>query len=230
MSVSLGIYDFFAYIIPGTLYLFVFNELLRSFGFKFINVISWFQPGQSPNILLFVPVLIAAYIIGHIIDPLAYNFYHKYIYRIRHKKKIYEKQLQYLKEGYPKLNIQFEPRDWTVLFTLLRERNVEITKVIDKYQADSMMLRNIALGTLVLAINYLGNFFFLGSWAYLIVSLGILIISLLAINKSNQFRTWFYSAIYEASLGYGTDLKAVIQHSFRERSGVKKRNNSKKLK
>ena len=217
MSISLGIYDFFAYIIPGVLYLFVFNESLRIFGLKFVNITLWVQSGQSSSFLLLIPILIAAYVIGHIIDPLAYNFYHKFIYRLRHKKKIYEKQLQYLKEGFPKLNIRFDPRDWTILFTLLRERNIEITKVIDKYQADSMMLRNIAFGTLLLTIAYFGKFFLTFSWIDLAISLGVLIISLLAINKSNQFRTWFYSAIFEASLGYGTSLKEVISYSFRER-------------
>lgn len=222
MSVSLGIYDFFAYVIPGILYLFVFNESLRIFEIKFFDITLWIQSGQSFNLLLFIPVLIAAYVIGHIIDPLAYNFYHKFIYRLRHKKKIYEKQLQYLKEGYPKLNIQFNPKDWTILFTLLRERNTEITKVIDKYQADSMMLRNIALGTLLLTIVYFGKFLLTVFWVDLVISLGVLIISLLAINKSNQFRTWFYTAIFEASLGYGTNLKEVINYSFKGRINEKK--------
>ena len=37
MSVSLGIYDFFAYIVPGLLYLFTLNEFLQIIEGKFIN-------------------------------------------------------------------------------------------------------------------------------------------------------------------------------------------------
>ena len=71
MSITLGIYDFFAYLIPGLLYLFVFNEFLRSIGRSTLNIVSWFRMGQAPDIILFVPILIGDYIIGQIFDPLA---------------------------------------------------------------------------------------------------------------------------------------------------------------
>lgn len=226
MLITLGIYDFFAYIIPGVLYLYVVNEFFRSVGLKFIDVATWFQPGQAPSIILAIPILIVAYVVGHIVDPLAYRFYMKFIYRLRHKKKVSEKQLQYLKDGYSTLDIQFEPRDWNILFTFLRERNSDITRVIDKYQADSMMLRNIAFGTLLLAIIYLGTFFSTGLWTFLLAALGTLFISFLAINKSNQFREWFYGAIFQASLGYGTNLKEVAEYTFKKDKPQRTRNKS----
>jgi hypothetical protein len=229
MSVSLGIYDFFAYIIPGVLYLYVINEFFRVVGLKFVNFALWFQPGQAPSIILAIPILIIAYVVGHLFDILAYRFYTKFIYRLRHKKKIYEKQLQYLKNGYPTLDIQFEPRDWSLLFTFLRERNSEITRVIDKYQADSMMLGNIAFGTLLLTIIYFGIFFSTGSWTFLVIAGGTLLVSLIASNKSNQFREWFYSTVFQASLGYGVNLKEVAEYTYDKNKSqrVKNKNASK---
>ena len=216
MSISLGIYDFFAYIIPGMLYLFTFNEFLRAVGLRFIDLSLWFQSGQGPNIIFVIPILIAAYLAGHILDPLAYYFYCEFIYSLRHKRKIYDKQLQYMKERYPSLDIQFKPREWNIMFTFLRQRNIEISKILDKYQADSIMLRNIAFSTLVLTIIYIVLFFTTGTWMFLLTALGTLLISFMAINKSNQFRTWFYTGIFEASVEYGTTLQEVATFTTRK--------------
>ena len=212
MSVSLGIYDFFAYMIPGLLYLFACNEFLRAIGWRFLDIGAWMQAGQSPNILLAIPLLLVAYLTGHILDPVAYNFYSEFIYGLRHRRKVYDKQLQYLKEIYPGLEIQFRPKDWNVLFALIRQRNPETAKFIDKFQADSIMLRNIALGALLLTLVYMVSFFSNGNWVYLITAFGSLSTSLLAINKSNKFRAWFYKSIYESAIEYGTSLQEVVSH------------------
>ena len=209
MSVSLGIYDFFAYIIPGLLYLFTFNEFLRVIGWKFINIGMLLQVGQTPNITFAILILIVAYLAGHILEPLAYYFYCEFIYNLRHKRKVYDKQLQYMKERYPNLNIRFNPKDWNILFAFIRQRNFDMAKILDKFQADSIMLRNIAFGSLILTLIYTGSFFSTGVWIILLIASGIFFISLLAINKSNKFRTWFYSGVFEASIEYGTSLEEV---------------------
>lgn len=218
MSINLGIYDFFAYIIPGLLYLFVLNEFSRNIGLKFVDFLTWLQPGQAPNAIFVLPILVIAYVMGHIFDVLAYQFYLEFIYRLRHKKKVSEKQLQYLKERYPNLDIQFESKDWNIMFTFLRGRNVEIARIIDKYQADSIMLRNIALGMLILALIYIGIFFSAGSWTSLFYAGSTFLASLFAIKKSNRFRTWFYSGIFEASLEYGKSLKEVAEYNISKNS------------
>lgn len=212
MSVSLGIYDFFAYIIPGLLYLFTLNEFLRVIGWRFADVGTWLQAGQAPSLFLAIPLLLAAYLMGHILDPLAYNFYCEFIYSLRHKRKVYDKQLQYLKEIYPGLEIRFQPKDWNALFALIRQRNPETAQYIDKFQADSIMLRNIALGALLLFFVYLVVFFSTGSWSYFLAALVSLLLSLLAIGKSNKFRAWFYKSIYESAIEYGTSLQDVVSH------------------
>jgi hypothetical protein len=216
MSVTLGIYDFFAYIIPGLLYLYVLNEFLRSVGAIFIDFSTWFQPGQTPSIIFVIPLLIIAYVFGHIFDLFAYQFYVEFIYRLRHKRSIPDKHLQYLKEKYPSLDIRFEPKDWNIMFTFLRGRNVEMTRTIDKYQVDSIMLRNIAFGSLVLSIVHFSMFFSTGLLKWLIFALVTFIFSLLAVNRSNRFRTWFYGAIFQASLEYGKNLKEVAEYTIKK--------------
>jgi len=41
MSIVISIYDIFAFTIPGLIYLFVFNELFRVFGYPNFDVVSW---------------------------------------------------------------------------------------------------------------------------------------------------------------------------------------------
>ena len=57
MSISLGIYDLFSYLIPGVLYLFVLNQFFRVIGWQSIDIASWLKPGQAPDFSLDDPVL-----------------------------------------------------------------------------------------------------------------------------------------------------------------------------
>ncbi len=115
MSINLGVYDFFAYLVPGTLYLYVFNELLRIVGWKFIDIASWTQPKNVPSVIVIIPILIYAYIIGHILDPFAHFFYYKLISRVRGLLPTEEKAVQIEKERHRILNIRFEAKDWPIL-------------------------------------------------------------------------------------------------------------------
>lgn len=213
MSISLGVYDFYAYIIPGLLYLFVTNELFRNVGWRFVDVGIWFQPGQAPGIIFAIAILLLAYLVGHMLDIVAYQFYLILRYRLRHKEGVSDHQLNYLRKRYPYLDIQYNPKDWNTLFTLLRERNNDIAKVIDKYQADSIMLRNIAFSMFLFAIMQVALFFTTGLWENLSVAMVSFLISSLSMNKSNRFRAWSYTTIFEASLGYGKTLKEVVEYT-----------------
>ena len=58
MSFSLGIYDLFAYLIPGLLYLFVFNGFSRIIGWEFVDISLWLKSGSPLNAALVIPVLL----------------------------------------------------------------------------------------------------------------------------------------------------------------------------
>ena len=75
MSINLGIYDLFSFIIPGLLYLYAFNEFSRSIGWKFVDIISWAIPGQIPSLIFFIPILIGAYLAGHLLDRVSQIFF-----------------------------------------------------------------------------------------------------------------------------------------------------------
>ncbi len=121
MSINLGMYDFFSFFTPGLLYLYAFNEFAGSVGWKYLNINSWIQSGQTPSIVFFVPLVLGAYIIGHLVDPIAQNFFNL-IPRFGDRGPIKAESLKSVKDRYTNLDIQFEPRDWNVLFALIRQR------------------------------------------------------------------------------------------------------------
>lgn len=234
MSINLGVYDFFSYLIPGTLYLYVFNELLRIVRWKFIDFASWMQPENTPNAVVIIPILICAYIIGHIIDPFAHFFYYKLINRIRGLLPIEEKAVQMEKESHQNLNIKFEAKDWPVLMNLIRQRNLETMRTIDKYQADSIMLRNIAFGTLWLAFFQVIGYFLLHETVYLVYSLVVFLLSIFSYLRSKEFRLWYFQGIYQASLEYGSNVEEVVEYTraikkLKRKNGVGEKPDSRKF-
>lgn len=211
MSINLGFYDFFSYLIPGLLYLYVFNEFLRSIGQKFVDIEIWLQAGRAPSLTVFIPILLVAYLAGHLIDPVAQRLF-KMLYHFRNPKKVYARALDDMKSHHPNLNIKFEPKDWNLLFSFIRHRNLEMAHILEKFNADSIMLVNIALGLFALVLIQLGMFFSTRLSTFLINSLGIFVLFLLAAFKCNQFRSWFFAGIFQAALEYGKSLKEVVEN------------------
>jgi len=229
MSITLGIYDFFSYIIPGFLYMYAFNEFLGALQWKHIDISSMISSGQTPSLIFLIPLIITAFIVGHIFDPVAHRFY-DLINRFRHSESMSEKSLVSIKGRYPELNVQFRPMDWSTLFVLIRLRNLEVSKFIDKFNADAIMLRNIAFSFLLLSIDYLLGSLFNRLWYFLLVALLLIVLSVLARSRSNDFRLRFFKHIYRASLEYGLNLKEVIEYNKKENQQTQKLKKNSRLK
>jgi hypothetical protein len=189
----------------------VFNEFLRSTGQKFIDIIGWFQSGQAPAWQMFIPILIGAYLAGHVIDPVAQRLL-KFLDYFRNPKKAYTRALDYLKKQHPNSNIEFEPKDWKLLFSFIRQRNIEMAHILDKFNADTIMLLNIALGLFALLFVQIKMFFSTNSLVYLFNSVGILVLFFLTIYKCNQYRSWFFEGIFMAALEYGKNTTEVAEY------------------
>lgn len=215
MSINLGFYDFFSYLLPGFLYLYVINEFLRILGLRSIDLNTFLQAGQDPALGQVALGLFGAYVAGHIFDPISLKFFFHFLFRLRNPAGATTISLQTITERYPKLGIRFAPKDWEVLHVILRQRSPETVQNIDRYQADSIMLRNIAFGALLLALLNVVIFFSTLSAAYLIVAiLGFLACWVLA-SESFKFRIWFFTNIFEGSLLYGTNVEDVLSYETR---------------
>ena len=213
MSIDLGIYDLFSFIIPGLLYLYAFNEFSRSIGWKFVDIISWVIPGQTPSLIFFIPILIGAYLAGHLLDLVSQIFFNLFpIFSDRLERNNYW-YTHAIKDRYPSLNIQFSPKDRNLLFPLIRQRNIEMARVLDGYSANSIMFRNIAFGFFLLSTT---NFVLLSKTKildFLFVALIFLVLSLLSILSSKKYKEWFNKDVFRASLEYGVNIEDVVGYT-----------------
>lgn len=212
MSINLGFYDFFSYLLPGFVYLYAVNDLLKVLGLKHVDLANFMQAGQEPAFGLVALALFAAYIVGHIFDPLSLKFFFQFIFRIRNQNGATTISLNTIKERYPQLNIKFAPKDWEALLIILRQRSFETAQSIDRFQADSIMLRNIAFGLLLMTLANVIAFFTTMNVFYLLLAFAELFACWMLASESFKFRTWFFTQIYEGSLIYGTSIEEVISH------------------
>ncbi len=208
MSISIGIYDLFAYTIPGLFYLYVIFEALRQFKVFRLDISNIPDIPSGYGLLVFVLLVVVAHLLGHLLDYFAQRF----VFQLLRRKKDSDRALRELKERYPKIDIRFETTDWNLLFTLLRQRSQDHTRVIDSFEANSIMLRNICFGLfwLVILQTYavVVSFTILG----LILVVGVAILTFVAHQRSRMFHRWFIVEIFEASLNYGSSMNEVVAY------------------
>jgi hypothetical protein len=217
MSLTIGIYDLFAYTIPGMLYLFVILVYLWRFQIVQASISNLSDLPSGIAWLVFVFGIAAAHVLGHLLDYFAQRF----VFQLLRRRKDSERALQELKQRYPNVDIQFEAVDWNLLFTLLRERSQDHTRVIDSFEANSIMLRNICFSLLWLSVlqiyTLMSSFSVLG----LIFVLGTIILTFVAQQRSRMFHRWFIVEIFEASLNFGNNLNEVIYLRKENQLGLK---------
>ncbi len=71
MSIAIGLYDLFSYLIPGLLYLFLINDFLRVIGWQYLNISKLSWSGESAlGWGAIVACGLGAYVTGHIFEAL----------------------------------------------------------------------------------------------------------------------------------------------------------------
>lgn len=193
MSIRIGIYDFFAYTIPGGFYLFTILFFCTNFGV--LTVDSQWISGLALDSLTFILIgaAIVGYVLGLILDPLAVVWH-----RLFKARKISRVVLETFKRSHPEYEVKFEADDWPGLLAYLRHENLEVASDIDKHNATCIMLRNVGLNLSVLALLQLGLFLqFPARPVHVIVGIVLMVLSLLAGQAARKYRLWFYAAIYE---------------------------------
>ena len=226
MSINFGLYDFFSFLIPGLLYIFTFGKLLVDLGWNYSEGVPW-ESVASSNIIILLPVVAFAYVVGHIMDVIANGIFLRSIRTIRNRfTKILSAEVKALaiqKKVHSELDIKFGEKDWFLLFNLIGQRNISLSQYIDKYQADSIMLRNISFGGFLLAVfQIFGNLGSLNLSSF-VIAISSLLISYVAYIKSEDFRMWFFSSIFEASLEYGLSLEDVVKYNHMKHENIKNR-------
>jgi len=214
MSITIGIYDLFSYLIPGILYLYVANQFLGLFNKGLFDVLPKTSSGYSiPDLILVVLGFVAAFIVGHIFDLIARWFVFRLIYRDKTSQTV----LVNIKKRDADANIQFEAKDWHLLLVLLRQRNLQVAQSFDKHEADSIMFRNISLIALLLGLISIARAILENPMFWILAVLG-LIVCIMTARRSYTFHTWFFEGVFLAALEYGNTVDTVIEYNKKDKS------------
>lgn len=217
MAFTIGIYDLYAYTIPGILYLYNLSLVLTLFQ----RQPEWAGLDQLKNseyLVWAIGIVIAAFVLGHLMASFAHAFCFQVIYPFRRRKQDYEakmsiESLRKIKSLFPEREIDFKENEWKMLFTALRHKDLEISRVIDKYEADSILMQNISLGLILLFVLQVTRFFTLGfDWPQLAGGFLALVFSSVAYLRAERFHDWFFQGVYQHALIYGDNLKQVVKN------------------
>ena len=202
MPIRIGIYDFFAYTIPGAFYLFTIVYLCTNLGFLTIDL-------QSVNDLSVVQVVIAAvlaYPLGLILDPVA-SLWHQLFKTKDVSKAVFDS----FKERRPYLEINFHPTDWGILLMYTRRHSIDMAYDIERPNVTRIMLRNISLSLIILsliqAVHLIHSRFFARD---LVSAIALAVASTIAATQATKFNRWFYSAVYESVVAHTLDPSRLV--------------------
>jgi hypothetical protein len=148
MSIRIGIYDFFARVIPGGVVLAALLYILtRYFGFS-TSLLS-----LSTTQLIALGAL--AYIIGFVLTPLSAPLYRKL-----RPKNLYQETIIQLGRELPVIEIQYKDMDWYTLLAFIKRHNMDMGLDVEHLNAVSIMLRNTSLGTFMFSVIFAIEFLF----------------------------------------------------------------------
>jgi hypothetical protein len=191
MSLRIGLYDFFAYTIPGALYFMILGFWLDAYNIISIDE-SIVYKLTLPAFLIFIGV---GYICGLLVDAIAYRWLR--LFRGRNRKAA-EKAFQEFCKNYSSLNVNIRPGDWGMLLRAIKSKSLDAAADIEQHNVTAIMLRNISLGFILCSICLL-VYFFIGNYSVwnIILCLIFILFSRIALIRSAVRRHWFYVAVFE---------------------------------
>jgi hypothetical protein len=150
--------------------------------------------------------VVIAYVAGQLMDPLAYRWY-----LLFNKYKVEHEAIEQLKSKYPKLKIGFGVADRRILFSFIRHNDLELAETIDKFKAINIMLQNLSFGLFLFGLVQIAELISVGfSISSTLICLVMLAFSFVAIKRSSLYNLWYWSAIFEQALHYGSSVQEMF--------------------
>ena len=197
MSLTIGIYDFFAYTIPGAFYLMVAAYAAALFGKVQVDV------AQVNDLSLLSALILAgvAFVAGFLIDPLT----KPWVKLFRKRDPTVAGYQSYLKNC-STFKATFVADDWRIMINCVRFRSRETADRSERFNALNIMLRNVGFGLLLLAGVYVLYFLLIAAnfWN-LALAAACLWLSVVAEQESAKYSKWFYSSIFQAAAALSLD-------------------------
>src|SRR3989304_1987727 len=133
MSITIGIYDFFSYTVPGMIYLLAAYATLNLFRPININLRGVSDAIVWGSIILLV---LLSFLVGHLFDFISHRLWYRLFYRGNSQARAYDKFTKITG-----VKTSFNPYQWTVLLGVIRHNDLQLSDAIDRNKATSIMLR-----------------------------------------------------------------------------------------
>jgi hypothetical protein len=194
MSITIGIYDFFAYTLPGGFYLFLICYCLWllnliQIDFQTLNTV------ETPVMFLGLSI---AYILGLLMNALARQWH-----RLFAREDVIKSTLEKIREDYPELVFTIQARDWRRLRMLYWSKDKDFVARLERMNVTRIMLRNFSLGfallTLIQAIVYIPH---RSQLEVLLVGGLAAVASIISGTEGAKYGRWFYELGYQALASY----------------------------
>ena len=212
MSITVGFYDLFANIVPGFIYLFIFNESLRQLGLAHLDVTD------IDNLTYFFVLAAFAYLLGHIMDFVAHRLWVRIFYHDRAEERAYGQ----FRSIYPELQVELNPRHVHLFFGAIKYARPELTDGIERNKVISLMLRNVSFAFILFFISEIIIVLWKGfSWLNLSMVMISLIISIVTLRRADLFNVLFYKMIFEHVVLFGEDLEEIVNYHRKASSKAK---------
>lgn len=190
MSIRIGVYDLFAYMVPGGLYLTNVSIAASAlFGFRVDAVVTHLDLTQA-LLLAFI-----AYTLGIVVDPVCSRTWNRLFY----VKGLEQIVLRDLRERHPEYDLGFEAHDWRILRSYFHLRNREWSLDLDQFNAMNIMLRNLSFGLILLGVTA-ATYGITTDPVYMAAAPVLAALSLLAGERSVTRKRWFFRAIFETAI------------------------------
>lgn len=202
MSISVGIYDFFAFTIPGGLYLATIIYLSTALGLVQVKINDF----SNLSLIQIVVGVAVAYILGLIVDPVA-----KQWYRLFKQGHTTESTFVRFKQNYPEFELKFKSTDWPLLRAFVRRQNKDLALDIERMSVLRTMLRNVSFALMLLALIQAVRLFSGNAPTFdLITGIVLATLSVLSGKESVKYSDWFHAGFYEAIVAYAVQASDFV--------------------
>jgi hypothetical protein len=206
MSLNLGLYDVFANIVPGLVYLSLMYEI-----FEFLKIDIKYSSIAS-NSFLVIGLLVLALMLGHILNRISYTIWFRKFESYGASRKIVQESLII---HHPELN--FEADDAELLLAIIKHNDFQLSERIESNRANGIMMRNLSFGfilhTIMSVAFMLRDGLSIGYIAYLV---GTFLFCILSVQRAKDFIRWFYRDIFLEAINYGDTTTEVLRASRRK--------------
>jgi hypothetical protein len=203
MTISLGLYDIFSYIVPGFLYLYVMIEFMGVLGWRTVDL------NQIDTIGSLLLSTVVSFILGHIVGSITYNYWYKLFFKT-HPPSL---ALARLRKLFPDTQFDFKPDDNELFFAVIRHHDKSLAEKIEITRVNSIMLRSISFGLFLYGILQVWLLFDQRQSSYLVIAITALLSSVITLRRSGTFYKWFFTSVFLEALNYGSNLREVLATS-----------------